>query len=84
MQLSEDFVLLWLASGQDFQNTLRPPVPYFSYIVSQSVHVNQFIKCYLVPDHQEVVKYLLEFTMIISTTARQRSHSMQIITYRVG
>ena len=29
MQLSDDFALLWLASGQDFQNTMCPAVPYF-------------------------------------------------------
>ena len=32
MQLSEDLALLWLASGQDFQNTPRPAVPYFHVI----------------------------------------------------
>lgn len=34
MQLSQDFGLLWLASGQDFQNTPRPAVPYFMYFES--------------------------------------------------
>ena len=48
------------------------------------MHNNRLIECYLVPDHQEVVKYILEFAMLISTTARQTSHSLQIITYRVA
>ena len=59
------FALLWLASGQDFQNTL----------------------CYLVPDHQEVFKYILEFAMLIYTTTRQTRHCiccMEIITNRVA
>ena len=56
------FALPWLASGQDFQNTL----------------------CYLVPDHQEVFKYILEFAMLIYTTARQNRHCMEIITNRVA
>ena len=78
MQLSEDFALLWLASGQDFQNTLCPAVQYFLYILSQSVHNNRFIECYLVPDHQEVVKYILEFAMLISTTARHANHNISL------
>lgn len=55
-----------------------------SSILSQSVHNIQFIACYLVPDHQEAVKYSLKFTMLISTTARQTSNYMQIITYHVA
>ena len=54
-----------------------------SCILSQSVHNNRFIECYLVPDYQEVVKYILEFAMLISTTAR-RSTDESIITYRVA
>ena len=37
--------------------------PYFLYL-SQSVHNNLFIECYLVPDQQEVVKYILEFATL--------------------
>ena len=33
-QLSEHFVLQQLASGQDFQNTTRPALPYFLYFKS--------------------------------------------------
>ena len=46
----------------------------------------RLIECYLVPDHQEVVKYLysLTFTLQISTTARQPSNCMHIITYHVA
>lgn len=54
-----------------------------SCILSQSVHNNRFIECYLVPDYQEVVKYILEFAMLISTTAR-RSSDESSITYRVA
>jgi len=54
-----------------------------SCILSQSVHNNRFIECYLVPDYQEVVKYILEFAMLISTTAR-RSTDESVITYRVA
>jgi len=35
MQLSQDFGLLWLASGQDFQNTPRPAVLYFMTICAE-------------------------------------------------
>lgn len=53
-----------------------------SCILSQSVHNNRFIECYLVPDYQEV-KYILECAMLISTTAR-RSSDESSITYRVA
>ena len=33
MQLPEDFELLWLASGQNFQNTPCPEVPQFLFSV---------------------------------------------------
>ena len=68
-------------SGQDFPNTPCPVIP---SILSQSVHSIRFIECYLVPDHEEVVKFILEFTMLISTTARQASNCMQVITYHVA
>ena len=44
-----------------------------SCILSQSVRNNQFIECYLVPDHQEVVKFILKFSMLISTTDESES-----------
>ena len=65
----------------------------FRYTIFKTLSVRQyqsinirFIECYLVPDHQEVVKYLysLTFTMQISTTARQTSNCMQIMTYHVA
>ena len=52
-------------------------------IFIQSVHNIRFIEEYLAPDHQ-VVKYGLKFTALISTTARQTSNCMQIITYHVA
>jgi len=60
---------------------LRVRQYHISSILSQSVHNIRFIECYLVPDHREVVEYSLKFTMLISTTARQTSNCMQIITY---
>ena len=53
-------------------------------ILGQSVHNIRFVECYLVPDHKEVVSFILKFTMLISTTARQMSNCMQIITYHVA
>ena len=53
-------------------------------IFIQSVNNIRFIEEYLAPDHQEVVKYGLKFTVLISTTARQTSNCMQIITYHVA
>ena len=57
-----------------------------SSILSRSVQNIRLIECYLVPDHQEVVKYLcsLTFTVQIYTTARQTSNCMHIITYHVA
>ena len=51
-------------------------------ISSQSVQNNWFIECYLVPDHQEVFKYILEFAMLILTTTRHTRHCIEIITSR--
>ena len=47
MQLSEDFAFLWLASGQDFQNTPRPAVPCFLYIepICAQYHFNRVLPC---------------------------------------
>ena len=44
-------------SGHDFQ-ILRVRQYRISSILSQSVRNIRFIECYLVPDHQEVVKYM--------------------------
>ena len=44
-------------SGHDFQ-ILRVRQYRISSILSQSVRNIPFIECYLVPDHQEVVKYM--------------------------
>ena len=77
------------ATARQFQATVFKilRVQYrISSILNQSVHNIRLIECYLVPDHQEVVKYLysLTFTMQISTIARQTSNCMQIITYHVA
>ena len=56
---------------------------HISCILIQSVHNIRFIKCYLVPDHQGVDKYSLEFAMLVCRTAWQTSHCMQVVTYHV-
>ena len=57
---------------QDFQNTPCPTIPYFVYFRSICVQypIHGVLLC---SDHQEIVKYDLEFAMLISTTARQSS-----------
>ena len=78
------------ANPRRFQDTifkiLRVRQYRISIILSQSMQNIRLIECYHVPDHQEVVKYLygLTLTMQISTTARQTSNCMQIITYHVA
>ena len=60
------------ATARQFRDTifkiLRVWQYHISSILSQSVH-NISIECYLVPDHQEISKYIcsLTFTMQIST-----------------
>ena len=44
------------------------------FLEFQSVQNNWFIECHLVPDHQEVLKYILEFAMLICTTTRHTRH----------
>ena len=74
------------ATARQFRDTifkiLRVRQYRISSILSRSVQNIRLIECYLVRDHQEVVKYLysLTFTMQISTTSRQTSNCMHIIT----
>ena len=78
------------ATARQFRDTifkiLRVRQYRISSILSRSVQNIRLIECYLIPAHQEVVKYLysLTFTMQISTFARRTSNCMQIITYHVG
>ena len=74
------------ATARQFRDTifkiLRVRQYRISSILSRPVQNIRLIECYLVPGHQEVVKYLysLTFTMQISTTTRQTSNCMHIIT----
>ena len=77
------------ATARQFHDTIFKILRVLQYcissILSQSVQNIRLIGCYLLPGHQEVVEYLysLAFTMQSSTTARQTSNCMQIITYHV-
>ena len=69
-------------SGHDFQNTPCLAVPYF-YCFESICNIT--IEYYLVPDQQKIINICsLTYTMPISTTARQTSNCMQIITYHVA
>ena len=71
-------------TARQFRGTIFKILRVFC-ILSQSVHNIQLIECYLVPDHQEVVKYMKPYiVMLISTTARQPTNCMQIILYHVA
>jgi len=77
------------ATARQFQDTIFKILRVLQYcissILSQSVQNIRLIGCYLLPDHQDVDKYLYSLTFIMqsSTTARQTSNCMQIITYHV-